>query len=36
VGIWEGALLGSPQELQKRLSSGMSAEHFGHWIIAFT
>ncbi len=30
VGICEGALMECPQELQKRLSGGLCAEHFGH------
>jgi hypothetical protein len=30
VGAWEIDLSSSPQDLQNRLSSELSAEHFGH------
>jgi hypothetical protein len=33
VGIWEGVLRGSAQELQKWLPCGFCAEHFGHCTI---
>jgi len=36
VGIWEGELIGCPQRLQNWLSEAISAEHFGHWIMAIS